>query len=139
TIRLWETSSKKLVGEPLQGHTTWVNSISFSPDGTRIVSGSSDKTVQLWDGTTGQLVGNPSMGTLVGLGQSRSRRMGPILCLARDGWMIGPNRRLLFWVPPTFRHAFYTPQTAMVMPRGYTELDLSRMAHGQRWENCQTG
>jgi hypothetical protein len=57
--------------------------------------------------------------------------------LGEDGWMMGPNRRLLFWVPPASRKAFsYNPQTALIIPRGHVELDLSRMAHGTRWQYC---
>jgi WD40 repeat protein len=33
--------------------TPTVNSVAFSPDGTRIVSGSSDKSVRVWDASTG--------------------------------------------------------------------------------------
>ena len=40
----------------LQGHTSSVTEIAFSPDGTQILSGSSDKTVRLWDTETGQLI-----------------------------------------------------------------------------------
>jgi WD40 repeat protein len=36
-----------------------VNSVAFSPDGTRIASGSGDNTVRLWDMVTGQPVGQP--------------------------------------------------------------------------------
>ena len=39
----------------LHGHTSTVTSVSYSTDGTRIVSGSYDKTVRIWDAVTGQL------------------------------------------------------------------------------------
>ena len=38
----------------LKGHTGSVLSIAFSPDGKRIVTGSSDKTVRVWDAVTAQ-------------------------------------------------------------------------------------
>jgi WD40 repeat protein len=41
----------------LRGHTDSINSVSFLPDGTRIVTGSSDNTIQLWDAGTGEPVG----------------------------------------------------------------------------------
>ncbi|KAG2069071.1 hypothetical protein BDR04DRAFT_1157151, partial [Suillus decipiens] len=46
----------------LMGHTDSVLSVSFSPDGTRIVTGSQDQTVRLWDAATGQPVGEPLRG-----------------------------------------------------------------------------
>jgi eukaryotic-like serine/threonine-protein kinase len=38
----------------LKGHTNHVRSASFSPDGKRIVSGSTDNTLKIWDATSGQ-------------------------------------------------------------------------------------
>ena len=40
----------------LYGHTGAVTSVSFSPDGTRIVTGSDDGTAKVWDARTGTLL-----------------------------------------------------------------------------------
>ncbi|KAG2756237.1 hypothetical protein P692DRAFT_20715911, partial [Suillus brevipes Sb2] len=57
--------------------------------------------------------------------------------LGEEGWMMGPDHRLLFWVPPASQEAFrYNPQTALVIGRRCVELDLSRMAHGTCWQQC---
>jgi WD40 repeat protein len=42
---------------PLSGHTSYVACLTFSPNGRRIDSGSLDKTIRLWDGETGGIVG----------------------------------------------------------------------------------
>jgi hypothetical protein len=40
----------------LTGHSGVVNSVSYSPDGRYIASGSVDRTIKIWDATTGALV-----------------------------------------------------------------------------------
>ncbi|CAG7853840.1 Ribosome assembly protein 4 {ECO:0000303/PubMed:16221974} AltName: Full=Notchless protein homolog 1 {ECO:0000250/UniProtKB:Q9VPR4}; AltName: Full=Ribosome biogenesis factor RSA4 {ECO:0000303/PubMed:19737519} [Serendipita indica DSM 11827] len=46
----------------LRGHEGEVRAVGFSPDGSQIVSGSSDNTIRLWDAATGQAVGEPLRG-----------------------------------------------------------------------------
>nr|WP_290227219.1 serine/threonine-protein kinase [Trichocoleus desertorum] len=40
----------------LTGHSRWVRSLAISPDSRMLVSGSGDRTVKIWDLTTGQLL-----------------------------------------------------------------------------------
>ncbi len=48
TIQLWDASSgARLL--TCTGHSDWINALGWSPDGTRLASGSWDKTVQIWD------------------------------------------------------------------------------------------
>ena len=49
-IDLWDVPSGTLKAT-LEGHTGAIYSISFSPDGATLVSGSGDRTVRLWDVT----------------------------------------------------------------------------------------
>jgi WD40 repeat protein len=41
---------------PVTGHSDYVTSVAYSPDGKHIVSGSGDTTVTIWDSQTGEEV-----------------------------------------------------------------------------------
>ena len=72
TIRIWNMETGQQVGEPLTGHTHGVQSVAISPykldengggsAARYIVSGSSDKTIRIWNMETGQQVGKPFIG-----------------------------------------------------------------------------
>ena len=38
-----------MLSEKTNAHSGYVISVAFSPDGTKIVSGSGDKTIKVWD------------------------------------------------------------------------------------------
>ena len=41
---------------PSKGHTDWVFSVAFSPDGKMLASGSNDRTIKLWEVSTGAII-----------------------------------------------------------------------------------
>ncbi|KAL0945632.1 hypothetical protein HGRIS_014786 [Hohenbuehelia grisea] len=61
-IQLTNITPKRKWMLRLHGHTDWISSVAFSPDDTRIVSGSWDNTIRVWDASTG----SPTMPPLEG-------------------------------------------------------------------------
>ena len=39
----------ELMSEKTKAHSEWISSVAFSPDGSKIVSGSADRTIKVWD------------------------------------------------------------------------------------------
>jgi WD40 repeat protein len=48
TIKVWDAHAGELV-RTFRGHSGLVSCLAFSPDGRRLVSGSRDKTLKVWD------------------------------------------------------------------------------------------
>jgi WD40 repeat protein len=55
TISLIDAASQKEVRR-MASHTENVTALAFSPDGSGLVSGGADKTIQMWDVATGKLL-----------------------------------------------------------------------------------
>lgn len=55
----WDAETGKLVGETFRGHR---DSVAFSPDSSRLVSGSGDTIVRMLDAGSGKQVGEPFEG-----------------------------------------------------------------------------
>ncbi|KAG2126823.1 WD40-repeat-containing domain protein [Suillus clintonianus] len=178
------------VGAPLQGHTGPVRSVSVSPDGKYIVSGSDDKIIRVWDLGTGETVGSlrghtgpiwsvsisPDSKHIVSGSEDKSIRVwdldflnqnqsseAPAVCFSsnpihalhsassflegpetlapsgptEEGWVVGPEGRLLFWIPPTLHPVTYARDNTLVIPNNALQLDLSCVAHGTSWHMCR--
>src|ERR1700733_8360732 len=59
TIRIWDSTTGASIGKPLERHGGDVTSVTFSPDGAKIASGSRDKTIRLWSVKTQSMIGDP--------------------------------------------------------------------------------
>ncbi|MGR3302530.1 MAG: ankyrin repeat domain-containing protein [Candidatus Scalindua sp.] len=73
TVRIWDFE-KGVVKHVLTGHAGAVNSISFSPDGTRIVTASEDQTVRIWDSNLAKEIFSMGTASDMGMGMAMGYR-----------------------------------------------------------------
>jgi len=137
-------------------------SVAFSLDGRRIVSGSADKTIRIWDAEadwpvsgfprsvifahpyTENRAGSDTLPDLLWNAGSSTLPRGFHLDHS-DGWAssqylmspeMGSNIPLLFWVPPHNRRGICGSETIAIVGTPLNRLDFCRFMHGSSWTQC---
>jgi WD40 repeat protein len=112
-----------VVGNPLEGHTSWVWSVAYSPDGRRIISGSRDNTIRIWDLSSNIPIRITSSAIEAALPDT-------------EGWVKDPVGGLLYWVPHDCRAGLHSP-ALLTIPRASpvrsVSLQLDEFAFGTSW------
>ena len=117
--QIWDASTLQSILR-LVGHTNFVRSVAFFPDGKKIMSASWDNTIRVWD---------------VDLLEERGEMDGWQSDWSLEGcWILGPKEELLFWTPKLapFRH----PRNTLVIGE-CPEIDFSNFVHGDEWVKCR--
>ncbi|KAG2117473.1 hypothetical protein DEU56DRAFT_895661 [Suillus clintonianus] len=124
-------------------------SVAISPDGKHVVSGSRDKTIRVWDL---EFLHQRQLfeASAICFSHDPSHALHSALSFLSDseaaapygpnegGWVVGPEGRLLLWIPRNFHPVMYAPGNVLVIPNNALQLDLSRVAHGTSWHECRT-
>ncbi|TFK97759.1 Quino protein amine dehydrogenase [Pterulicium gracile] len=114
TVQVWDTVTGEQVGK-MDGHDSIVNSVSFLPDGTRIVSGSHDNTVRVFDSTS-------------------------FWAMDEDGWILpitlAQSHPYIFWYPHTLKCTLIHPLCKVLISKfGHTRIDFTKAALGSNWHS----
>lgn len=127
TVRLWNAKTAVLVAT-LHGHGGWVQGVAFTPDGQSLVSCSWDMTIRVWEVNAACLI-TSSPATL----SAALTSIG-----LDDGWLLGPSRELLLWVPKEYRGYLQVgPCTMSIASRRiFVTADQKGLYYGTNWTNC---
>ncbi|HLK60312.1 MAG TPA: AAA-like domain-containing protein, partial [Chthonomonadaceae bacterium] len=104
SVELWDISSKQRIAI-LQGHTTTVNGVAFSPDGRYLATGSWDGTIRLYD-----VIAHQPIGRLI----SHTNRVTSVAFSPNGSWLAsGGSDEIKIWDP---RHREENPQQLAALP-----------------------
>ncbi|KAH7338595.1 WD40-repeat-containing domain protein [Rhizoctonia solani] len=122
SIRVRNARTGAPIGGPLMGHTSTVMSIALSADGSRIISGSSDRTIRVW---------HPN--------QPADTKLSGAWRLNNNGWVTADGAAL-FWVPPDLHDRIpHFPGTLTLGPEGTSAFRTDRWdLLGEGWAKCYT-
>jgi len=54
---MWDAETGEAIGAPFRGHDDLIMSVAFSHDSKRLISGSRDWMVRVWDVESGETIG----------------------------------------------------------------------------------
>ncbi|KAF9461836.1 WD40-repeat-containing domain protein [Collybia nuda] len=131
-IQMWSVETGYTAVRKFVGHTDWIYCVRFSPDGKKIVSCSDDKTIRVWNIAESESSDN----------NTQSQSLTKQDQLFKDGysisggWVLGPKKELLFWVPPWNYNMIYGFDNSLLIAKNYTTLDYSNFVYGTSWKEC---
>jgi len=164
-IRVWDTRTGQLCGKPITMPRVRAIALSPALNdpslGDRLIAVYCYPTITLFDVYTGHLYArcwSPGWGNMAFIGDGTKLasyhpiRIYDIVGLAskqrnavhgyqpvpqdmNDGWVVGQDDELLFWVPLEHREDLCLPRIEVIEERP-PKVDLSRFRYGTKWTEC---
>ncbi|KAG8791608.1 hypothetical protein FRC12_008670 [Ceratobasidium sp. 428] len=129
------------------GIDSWMNCVTFSPDGMQVASGYFGGTIrvssihirQILDAEMKSHGDQPYAFKLCTCNICESHSDCGIWELDEDGWVVTGNSQRLIWVPFDLRMSLRLPHNTALMSRYSTlQLDFSNVKIGTSWSECYT-
>lgn len=119
----------------LAGHESALNGVAFSPDGKKIITGSNDQTVRVWNAATGEMIANLDQGDIQkfpihGVGFSADGKH--IVACQNDA----QKARGLFWDGESGK---FLAEKFIRLPPGARIYQLHFLPDGKRLLSCNQG
>jgi len=129
TVRVWDALTGTCL-TVLHGHGSSVESIAFMP-GRKLVSGSSDSTIRVWDIEAAQVRPADSSMDVKEVVERRG---------LQDGWLLDQAGELLLWVPSEYRACLKLPSCRVLIATHRVEIRTEGTLHrGENWTKCWLG
>ena len=123
---MWDVSTGEEL-KVLRGHNGLVKSVAFSSDGTKIVSGSNDNSVRVWD-----------VSMITGSCDSYEEIEESEDVLADNSWILSSQGQdHLMWVPQE-ANLIQDDNILIISPSGCSTVDFDQSRIGVDWVHCYT-
>ncbi|PVF91804.1 WD40 repeat-like protein [Serendipita vermifera] len=144
TIRVWTATGGKDIASMLNDAGCPMSLVPVSPISEQISSESDSGTSRGWSSDSvrsDEWEYQPSVVTIDTTGSMATTGVSvvPINTWKMwNGWALGSNSELLFWVPPELRDGLLKPNTLCIVGNLIsTQLDLTSFVHGESWTDCR--
>ncbi|KDN40482.1 hypothetical protein RSAG8_08102, partial [Rhizoctonia solani AG-8 WAC10335] len=128
SAHIWDARTGRLLLTLPEYQIGSVETMTFSPDGESIITGSRDGAIRITSIQHVPVQPAPRPSSLSTMSDWK---------LDVDGWLVDDQRRLLIWVPPDLRDRLILPRVKGILSRkGWLKLDFEEAYLGESWAKC---
>jgi WD40 repeat protein len=137
SICVWDAQSGTLLVQPSIGHSGLILSLALSPDGSRLVSGSFDRTIWVWDlkSNAENERSKLNLPSTTPFDATSATSLVPDDS-TRSSWIRGPQGQNLMWIPEEYSRFVQMRPCVLLIGKGRVKINFGDTFHGEGWTKC---